>query len=189
MPALGSILALRDIEKARTIKAILNLPSRQLDIIKSLSDSFAPDLYSNLNTTSTSDTSKAAASQVGPYLSQERRPVNDIRLDSKPSSVPFISDYDQVMVDDAQNNASGELLTKELSLLGSPDAKTTYSSGELDVVIDCMKASTDSRLAGLSHLQRLIQLCTKDCSPQRISLKNRRVIKDSMAKVVDALSE
>lgn len=56
MPALGSILALRDIEKARTIKAILNLPSKQLEVIKSLSDSFAPDLASNLNTTSTSDT-------------------------------------------------------------------------------------------------------------------------------------
>ena len=75
MPALGAILALRDIEKTRTIKTILNLPSKQLEIIKTLSDSFAPDLALNLNTTSTSDSSKTA-NQVGSYLSQERRSGN-----------------------------------------------------------------------------------------------------------------
>jgi hypothetical protein len=159
MPALGSILALRDIDKTRTIKTILNLPSKQLEVIKSLSDSFAPDLASNLNTTSTSDSSKTA-SLVGSYLNQERRSGNETKLEAKPSSVPFISDYDQVMVDDAQNqnNISGELLSKELTLLGSPENKTTYSSSDLDIAIESMKSNIDSRIIGLNHLQRLIQL-------------------------------
>ena len=184
-----NVLALRDIEKARTIKTILNLPNKQLEIIKSLSDSFAPDLASNLNTTSTSDTSKATSNQVGSYLSQERRWGSELKLEAKPSSIPFISDYDQVMVDDAQNNASGELLSKELGLLGSPETKTTYSSSELEIIIESMKSSIDSRLIGLNHLQRLIQLCTKDCSPQRIMTKNRRVIQDNLSKVMEALNE
>ena len=158
MPALGSILALRDIEKTRTIKTILNLPSKQLEIIRSLSDSFAPDLASNLNTTNTSDSSKT--NQIGSYLSQERRSGNEIKLEVKPSSVPFINDYDQVMVDDAQNQNSvpSEVLSKELNLLGSPESKTTYSSSELDTIVESMKSSIDSRIVGLNHLQRLIQL-------------------------------
>jgi hypothetical protein len=157
MPALGSILALRDIEKTRTIKTILNLPSKQLEIIRSLSDLFAPDLASNLNTTNTSDSSKT--NQIGSYLSQERRSGNEVKLEVKPSSVPFISDYDQVMVDDAQNqnSAPSEVLSKEIGLLGSPESKTTYSNNELDIIIESMKSNIDSRITGLNHLQRLIQ--------------------------------
>ena len=127
-----------------------------------MSDSFAPDLASNLNTTSTSDSSKIT-NQVGSYLSQERRSGNEIKLEVKPSSVPFINDYDQVMVDDAQNqnNASIEMLSKELNMLGSPESKTTYTNSDLDIVIGVWSSSIDSRIIGLNHLQRLIQLWTK----------------------------
>ena len=64
------------------------------------------------------------------------------------------------MVDDVQNqnNASGEMLSKELNLLGSPENKTSYTSSDLDIVIESMRSNIDSRIIGLNHLQRLIQL-------------------------------
>lgn len=112
MPALGSLLALRDIEKRRTIKAIIKLPSHQLEIIRDLSDSYAPDLSSNLNSTSESDVTHKKSNNSSRYSNNDiglrKFKSEDVEMKpsevyshypdvkEKPKTTPYFTEYDQV---------------------------------------------------------------------------------------------
>ena len=110
MPALASLLALRDIEMGRTIKAIINLPSQQFEIVKDLSDSYAPDLSSDLNTT-TSDQTQMYSNPSTNYPKRDLRvkkmKSEDVEMaptsggaisyqNEKPKTTPYFHDYDKI---------------------------------------------------------------------------------------------
>ena len=111
MPGLGSLLALRDIEMNRTIKSLMSLPSQQLDIIKDLSDSYAPDLSSNLASTNESDATRQFSNSSN-YGNNPRKmkKLKSQEVDLKPminnpnypdynmvKTTPYFHEYDQVM--------------------------------------------------------------------------------------------
>ena len=78
----------------------MSLPSQQLDIIRELSDSYAPDLASNLNTSNSNDPLRQLSHSSNSYSGYDRkspaRKLNDI-IDDKPKAVPTFNEYDQVM--------------------------------------------------------------------------------------------
>jgi hypothetical protein len=76
------------------------LPGQQLDIIRELSDSYAPDLASNLSTASSSDFTRQLSHSSNNHSNYDRksptRKLNDMN-DDKIRPVPVFNEYDQVM--------------------------------------------------------------------------------------------
>lgn len=76
------------------------LPSQQLDIIRELSDSYAPDLASNLSTASSNEPTRQLSHSSNSYSGYDRksptRKLNDV-VDDKTKTVPTFNEYDQVM--------------------------------------------------------------------------------------------
>lgn len=110
MPALGSLLSLRDLEMNRTIKAIMNLPSQQFEVVKDFSDSYAPDLSSNLNTTTATDATRQYSNTSSNYSKRDLRikkfrsedvemppaTANPYYQNEKPKTTPYFHDYDNI---------------------------------------------------------------------------------------------
>lgn len=138
MPALGSLLALRDLETNRTIRAILNLPAKQVELIKSLSESYAPDLASNLNAHTSSDNGKATSGTIYPFVDKKLTLEHNYSGENKSNAVPFFHNYDQVMVDDdnTQTALPSETTTKDINSLGSPESKSFYSNSDIDTIVE-----------------------------------------------------
>lgn len=76
------------------------LPSQQLDIVRELSDSYAPDLASNLSTASSNDPLRQLSHSSNSYSGYDKksptRKLNDI-TDDKTKMVPTFNEHDQVM--------------------------------------------------------------------------------------------
>lgn len=161
MPTLGSLLALRDLDTGRTIKAIMNLPDKQLEIVRYLSDSYAPDLASNLSTQSSSDYGQPSNTSNYNYVCTEKRSpptiVNNLK-DAKPKATPFFHEYDQVMTENEPQSYSYEGTSKGLEGIGVPDTKSVYSTQEIDIIVDSIKSNIDARIECLNHIQKFIQL-------------------------------
>ena len=149
MPALGVLLALRDLELTRTIKTIMNLPNQQLEIIRELADSYAPDLASNISTADSNTVSRQTSNASNNYPTYDKkspvRKLNEVNEDKR-GTAPFFHDYDQVMPED-------EILpsgpgTKQASSHGFVESRLYPDSQENDEFgdqcIDCV-----------SHLKRL----------------------------------
>ena len=150
MPALGVLLALRDLQTHRTIKAIMNLPENQLEIITTLSDSYAPDLASNLTTQSSSSDVPLGSSK----LWAEKR-ADSYNGKYKEDSLGFNSSQSAL-----QNSIKNGLKSqnsldptkpvissvKEVVTLGFPDSKTIYTNSDLETLIDNIKNNIDSRI-------------------------------------------
>lgn len=187
MPALGVLIALRDLYMHKTIKSIKMLPEGQYELIQKLSVSFAPDLATNLVNTSTHSNTAMGSSKD--YSAPERRIGNHgsgAKYGDDSSGVPFFQGYDQVL-SEGNSNYSKHNGAKEVSALGFSDSKTEYSKSDIDVIIDNLKHSIDIRIDCMNHLQRLIQLCLRESPSQRVAQKNRKVWKENRSDILHSL--
>ena len=190
MPALGVLLALRDLQMHKTIKCILGLPVNQLDVIQTLSNSFAPDLASNLSTNDTPDISPLGSTKTFPKIEHRLGQVEGSKFAGEESSgVPFFSEYDQIMPDEDNNTIYPSNAIKQVSTLGFPDSKTVYTVNDIDIIVENLRHSIDSRIDCMNHLQRLIQLCIRDSPSQRVAIKNRTIWKENNTRILEALYE
>ena len=190
MPALGTLLALRDLDTNRTIKAITNLTDKQIEIIKSLSDSYAPDLASNLNSQGSSDYGQIGSNSINNYPIKEKKFPSNNGSDFHTNNfdaTPFFHEYDQVMAEEEPQNTNHGNHLNEVTNLGFPEDKSVYTNEDMDVIVDNIKTNVDSRIDCMSHLQRFIQLCSKDSPSQRTAVKNRKIWKEYSFNIMDAL--
>lgn len=157
MPALGCLLALRDLETSRTIKAILNLPSQQLDIIRDLSDSYAPDLASNLSSQGSTDVIRQDSNSTSNYSNVDRISPSRGTIESKEirnKTTPFFHDYDQVMSNEEPNTISFNN-SKQSSSHGFMEQKFSYGSQEIGGSLDEVPNTNDSCIDCVSYLKRM----------------------------------
>jgi hypothetical protein len=152
MPALGCLLALRDLETHRTVKAILNLSNHQLELIRNLADSYAPDLASNLSTRNSTEFARLSSSGSNNFSNSDQIMSNELVFGILPENAkttPFFNDYDKVMT--AENPLSSEIAVKHLNNHGFTQYKPDYDKmGDIDGTED-----NDSCTDCINYLKRI----------------------------------
>lgn len=184
MPALGSLLALRDIEMNRTIKAIINLPSQQLEIVKDMSDSYAPDLSSDLNTT-VSDQTQMYSNPSTNYPKRDLKlskfkseDVDKAPLVGKalsyqhemPKTTPYFHDYDKIQSNKEPAVRMSSLKESSSQGLDQKESDDNDYEEELDndQCIDCV--SYYKRMSTGIHSQQNMHKVTAKSKPYYIHI-------------------
>lgn len=152
MPALGCILAVRDLETQRTIKSILNLPAHHLELIRSLADSYAPDLASNLSTQNSTELARLSSNGSNTFSNSDQVMNTELAFGNhfeNAKTTPFFNDYDKVMT--TETPASTELAVKHANSQGFAKYKPGYDNmGDLDDTGD-----NDSCTDCINYLKRI----------------------------------
>ena len=160
IPSLAVLLTLRDLQMHKTVEYILGLPENQLEVIQGLSNSFAPDLVSNLSSNDIPDVSPISVNKNFLKTEHGLGQVEGSKFAGEESpGVPFFSEFDQMMPDEDNNTIYPSNAIRQVSTLGFPDSKTIYTANDIDIIIENLRHNIYSRIDCINHLQRLIQLC------------------------------
>mmetsp|Transcript_27843 Transcript_27843/g.27718 ORF Transcript_27843/g.27718 Transcript_27843/m.27718 type:complete len:351 (-) Transcript_27843:245-1297(-) len=184
MPALGSLLALRDIEMSRTIKAIINLPSQQFEIVKDMSDSYAPDLSSDLNTTASDQTQMYSNPstnypkrdlKMNKFKSEdiEKAPLAGKALSYQhemPKTTPYFHDYDKIQSNKEPAVRMSSLKESSSQGLDHKESDENDYEEELDndQCIDCV--SYYKRISTGIHSKQNMQKVTPKSKPYYVHI-------------------
>lgn len=121
------------------MKAIISLPNLQLEKVRSLADSYAPDLANNISKQNTIELSKISSTNSNNQSNFDQAQYDGFglpNLSDKNKRTPYINEYDKVVTSDEQTVANSTAGFKQSNSQGFNNYKQTQENNNFGELLD-----------------------------------------------------